>query len=305
MSWMNTTAGKGVSARPVADTSINPLTARILSALVMMPLVLAAIYFGFPYFHALILVGVCILVWEWRRLVGGGSFTMDGLVLMVGLIGAVGAATYGQYFLSMTMLCFVAVIFFMSTAVKRLISKQQKHSPDIEGVAAPGRSMWLAVGAFYIGIPSLALIWLRGPVGVNAGPEIVFWLFFVVWAADIGAYAAGRLIGGPKLAPSISPNKTWAGLMGAVVSAAAIGVAASVILEIGGGIRLAIFSGLLGLVSQGGDLLESAVKRHFDVKDSSGLIPGHGGLLDRVDALLAAAVAAALIGLADGGSMLL
>ena len=115
---------------------------------------------------------------------------------------------------------------------------------------------------------------------------MVFWLLAVVWATDIGAYFAGRGIGGPKLAPSISPNKTWAGLIGGALSAGLVGTLAAGLTD-SDATLLVVGGMILAVVAQGGDLLESWCKRHFGVKDSSHIIPGHGGILDRVDGLLA------------------
>jgi phosphatidate cytidylyltransferase len=163
-----------------------------------------------------------------------------------------------------------------------------------------GRSAtWLAAGLLYIGVPAVAIIWLRGQ-----DRETAFWLLLVVWATDSLAYAAGRLIGGWKLMPSVSPKKTWAGLAGGVIGAAAVGGATAWGLHLAiDPWLLAVASAVLALVSQAGDLLESAVKRHFHAKDSSNLIPGHGGVLDRIDGLMAAAPAAAVLCLAFGGGI--
>ena len=125
------------------------------------------------------------------------------------------------------------------------------------------------------------------------GRDLVFWLLAVVWATDIGAYFAGRGIGGAKLAPAISPNKTWAGLIGGALAAALVGIIAARLLG-SGAIPLAVGGMALAVVAQGGDLLESWCKRRFGVKDSSHVIPGHGGILDRVDGLLAVFPAAFL-----------
>jgi phosphatidate cytidylyltransferase len=134
----------------------------------------------------------------------------------------------------------------------------------------------------------------------------VLFLFVVVWASDIGAYAAGRAIGGAKLAPAISPNKTWAGALGGLISAVAAGLAAAYVMDgrvtagLEGEVWTALVAAVLGLFTQAGDLFESWMKRRFHVKDTSSLIPGHGGLLDRVDGVLAAAPAAAVLALLLG-----
>ncbi len=156
-----------------------------------------------------------------------------------------------------------------------------------------GRPLWLALGGLYIAVPCWALLYLRGAGG--AGPETLFWLLAVVWSADTGAFAFGRLIGGAKLAPVISPNKTWAGLLGGIGTAGMAGAATALILEIDGVLALAGWSVAVGAVSQAGDIGESWVKRHFGVKDTGAILPGHGGLFDRVDGLLAAAVAVVVI----------
>ena len=152
-------------------------------------------------------------------------------------------------------------------------------------------SFWFGLGVFYATLPLLAFLWLRYQSA--DGRDLIFWLLFVVWATDIGAYAAGRLIGGPKLAPSISPKKTWAGLLGGMACAALLGVVLSLFYESVNGAKLALFGAVLAVVAQVGDLFESGVKRHFNVKDSSGLIPGHGGLLDRIDGLISVSLAVA------------
>jgi phosphatidate cytidylyltransferase len=128
------------------------------------------------------------------------------------------------------------------------------------------------------------------------GIMAVYWLLFVVWGADTLAYFAGRRIGGPKLLPAISPRKTWAGLAGAIVGGILCSILFALAVDLEGILWLAGVGALLALVEQAGDLFESALKRKAGVKDSGALIPGHGGMLDRVDGLVAAAMTAALIG---------
>lgn len=153
-----------------------------------------------------------------------------------------------------------------------------------------------AIGVLYAGLPTVSLIWLRA--GAQWGFAGILFLFVVVWAADTGAYAAGRLFGGPKLASRISPNKTWAGLIGGVGAAVVMGVGVGLALGGGHSGRLAISAFVLALVAQAGDIVESALKREHGVKDAGALIPGHGGFMDRVDGLIFAAVLAAVWGLA-------
>lgn len=219
-------------------TAHDALIQRFLSAVVLAPVVLAAVYYGFPYFDLLVTAAALIMLVEWKRMVWPGG----GVVLLV-------------------------------------------------------------AGALYIILPMAGLVWLRADA--EWGRATVFWLFALVWSADTGAYAFGRIIGGPKLAPAISPNKTWAGLVGAVLCAAAAGAVAAYLIQAATGIYfLVLFSAFLGAVDQAGDLLESAFKRRFGVKDTGTLIPGHGGLLDRADGLLAVVGVTALISLAGKGNIL-
>lgn len=157
-------------------------------------------------------------------------------------------------------------------------------------VAAVTRLPRLAAGTLYVGVPVLALLLLRAEPN---GLLLTFWAMALVWACDIGAYFAGRKIGGPKLAPTISPNKTWAGLFGGLVAAGLLGLA----LHHHWGLPafLAAATPLLALLAQLGDLFESHLKREAGVKDSGRLLPGHGGFMDRLDGLVPVAPAAALL----------
>jgi phosphatidate cytidylyltransferase len=153
---------------------------------------------------------------------------------------------------------------------------------------------WLLAGIPYIIVPSYALLFIRHDP--DMGLETIMWVFLIVWATDTFAYAAGRTFGGPKLAPRISPNKTWSGLIGGATGAGIVGVITALVLDHDSVIPLALISAALGALSQGGDLVESWIKRKFGKKDAGSLIPGHGGLFDRVDGLL---VAALIVALAD------
>ncbi|MTJ84095.1 MAG: phosphatidate cytidylyltransferase [Telmatospirillum sp.] len=253
------------------------LRQRILSALVLAPCAVLAVWFGSWAFIALAAVAGALMAWEWSRLCLG-RFGADGLFLsmMSVLVVVLGAE---------------APVAGLTLAVGSAVTVPWIGRWD-------GRSpLWMAAGALYIGLPALSLVWLRGQ-----GRETVFWLLLLVWATDIGAYAAGRAIGGPKLMPRVSPKKTWAGLAGGMVSAALVGGGAGLVYEISPTV-LALLSALLAIVAQAGDLAESWVKRRFGVKDSSAIIPGHGGVLDRLDGLLAAAPVVAVICLAMGGGL--
>lgn len=162
------------------------------------------------------------------------------------------------------------------------------------------RSLRLALGVLYVCVPVMALLFLRGQEPQGYGLLLAFWSLGLVWATDIGAYFAGRSIGGPKLAPRVSPSKTWAGLGGGVIAALLLGF----LLHRFAGLpaQLAAASGLLAVAAQAGDLLESWMKRQAGVKDSGALLPGHGGVMDRLDGVVTAAPIAALLCLALGAA---
>jgi phosphatidate cytidylyltransferase len=165
-------------------------------------------------------------------------------------------------------------------------------------VLAPERRIWVAAGFLYAAAAQIAAILVRMDPGHGLSALIL--ILFVVWATDIGGYIAGRSIGGPKLWPRVSPNKTWAGAIGGFAASLVVasGFAA---FKFGGTAPLLMLGALLSIAAQFGDLFESAVKRRFGVKDSGRIIPGHGGLLDRLDGFVAAIVLAAIFGLLRGG----
>jgi phosphatidate cytidylyltransferase len=169
---------------------------------------------------------------------------------------------------------------------------------------APASAVLRVAGLTYILLACGALLWLR--LRASGGRADVLFLLGVVWAGDIGAYLIGRCIGGPRLAPIISPGKTWSGAVGGLLASVAAGLCAAYFLaDAMIAWRVALVAACLGVVAQAGDLLESYVKRRLKVKDSSHLIPGHGGLLDRLDALMAGALVAALLALTLGGGVVL
>jgi len=150
---------------------------------------------------------------------------------------------------------------------------------------------WKVYGFFYCLLPAVSLLWIREQAefaGLGRGPDLLIWVFLVVWSTDIGAYFAGRAIGGPKLAPSVSPNKTIAGLVGGVISA--IILAGAWAAYVGLPSRLIWLTAPLAVAAQLGDLFESGLKRRAGVKDSGNWLPGHGGLLDRLDGLVPVAM---------------
>lgn len=226
------------------------------------------------------------MAWEWVRICGRGSWTRSGVatILIAPAILAVGMIW------GLTIALGALAVAIIGTFI----------AARIEGAPEAG---WLALGAGYVGLPCLALAWIRA--SPERGMETLLWVLVLVWATDTGAYVAGKKIGGPKLAPKISPNKTWAGLAGGAAAAALIGLATAMVLRSASPLLIALLSGALAVVEQGGDLFESGFKRHFGVKDSSNLIPGHGGVLDRVDGLLAVGLVVAGLNWALGRSILM
>jgi phosphatidate cytidylyltransferase len=269
---------------PPADG--NGLRKRAASALVLVPAVLAAAFYGRPVWDVLVGVMGALMAWEWARLCSSGRLSRVGAatVAVAPVVVAIGAI-YG-------IVPGVAAI----AATMPVIGIAAR----IESSARPA---WLALGVLYVGLPCLALGWLRAMP--EEGRPTLLWVLVLVWATDTGAYLAGRRIGGPKLAPRISPNKTWAGLFGGMAGAALVGLAAAAIEPRISPWVAAALGAALAIVEQGGDLFESSVKRRFGVKDSSNLIPGHGGVLDRVDGLLSVSLAVAALSWIAGHTILI
>jgi phosphatidate cytidylyltransferase len=258
-------------AAPAVSRPASNLVMRILAAIVLAPLVIALAYAGgwlWAFLVTLISIG---LFAEWLMVVGAGSaaLTASGTIVLaiMGFCIAFGA-------------------------LKTAVITGFVGGTIVTGIAR-GKFVWAASGFAYASAALLASILVRQDP-VNGFAALMF-VLLVVWATDIGGYFAGRGIGGPKLWPRVSPKKTWAGAFGGFAASLAVaaGFAAS---GLGKAIPLLLVSAILTVVSQLGDLFESAVKRRFGVKDSSHLIPGHGGLLDRLDGFVAAILMAWIIG---------
>jgi phosphatidate cytidylyltransferase len=252
------------------------LQLRIVSAVVLAPLPIAAIWFGWPWLPLLTAVAGAVMAWEWGRLCRRGHFGQTGIVLVTVVLAAVAAAALASPTLALgTVVAGAGIVLWAA-----------REKQDLE-------PQWTAFGAIWVALPCVCLLLLArdGP----AGRVTLFWALAVVWATDIGAYAAGRTFGGPRLAPRWSPRKTWSGLAGGMICAALIGWATAAWLAISSALPLVLVSAGLAIVAQFGDVAESVAKRRFGVKDSSGLIPGHGGLLDRLDGLLVVIPVVALL----------
>lgn len=250
---------------------------RLVSAIV-----LAAAALGFGYasphaFAALITLFITAMAWEWGRLVRGSGFDPVFAVQL--------AATAAAAWLTVEdcVPCALAALAAGTIAVFLLRL--------LDGTTP--RTRWSAAGVLYAGLPAVALIWIR--CDVAQGWHAILYIFLIVWTTDTAAYFFGRAIGGPKLAPRISPKKTWAGFLGGTLSAGLAGAAFGLWIGDTDAVKLGLLGFGLACVAQFGDLGESALKRSFGIKDSSHLIPGHGGVLDRIDGLVCVATAAALL----------
>lgn len=247
----------------------NELRTRAIVGIILIMVAVAALVAGGFFFWLLLVIAGVLMQGEWGSLVGASPENRKLAMFAVSVPLAILCPwAAGVSWIGFTLM--VAAFFFVGLA---------------------GRSMKLALGIPYVCVPIMALLFLRGQGPDGFGLLLAFWSLSLVWATDIGAYFAGRAIGGPKLAPRISPSKTWAGLCGGVLAALLLGF----LLHRFAGlpIQLAAASGLLAVAAQLGDLLESAMKRRAGVKDSGTLLPGHGGVMDRLDGVVAAAPLAA------------
>lgn len=260
------------------------LGVRVASAIVMASLALGAVWIGGWLFAAFwTAVGIAML-WEWQHLVGGESVPVRLYVGAAAVALVAGLASLGHAEAA------VAVIALAALASAWL--------------AGASRALWSGAGVVYVGGMIVAICVLRA--SLFYGLLAALWLFAVVWTTDVMAYFGGRLIGGPKLWPRVSPGKTWSGFLVGITCGAAASSALALWLTTPGEASVLPLI-LLGLVtaaiSQGGDLFESSVKRRFGAKDSSHIIPGHGGALDRLDAFVFASIFAAIVGTLHKGSV--
>ena len=242
---------------------------RTLSAVVLVPVVLFVVWRGGVLFTGFLAVLGILMAREWVQISFAGSRTQLLVHYLAAIAFVVGAP--GQ----------VVICLLFLTLVSLLI--QRKMNPGF----------WTLIGIAYIGLPILGFDLIRG--SLDFGFLAVVWCMVIVWSADVMAYFFGRIIGGPKMAPRISPKKTWAGMAGAIFGAVLVSICVSYFSGLGVW-PLSGLAALFAVVEQGGDIFESAFKRHYGVKDSGNLIPGHGGILDRIDGLSAVVVGAAIIG---------
>lgn len=255
----------------------------MVSALVLVSAVLGATVAGDWPFAILIAVLGALMCWEWAQICGGS----EGVLWMMTVCGA--ATPLVSAAGGFTTACILAGA--GAVAVLLLAWHQAGRVRNL-----------LAIGLPYTALAGVAAIWLRHHP--EDGLAVILWVVAVVIATDVGAFFVGRAIGGPRLAPSISPKKTWAGLFGGMIAAGLAGLIAAAATEAPAPVGLAIVSVGLAVVAQAGDLCESALKRLFNVKDSSALLPGHGGFLDRLDGYLTTIPVVGLMTLVSGESPL-
>jgi len=268
----------GESDSRIRESDSRNLVMRIAVAAVLIPLAVAIAYAGGWLWTALVTLAAIGLFVEW--------------LAIVGLSGATRVTVPGVAALAVAGLCFAtgrldAALIVLGVGFVAVVS------------IAPERRGWAAAGFLYAAAAEIASVLVR--LDPAKGFAALMFVLLIVWVTDSGGYFAGRGIGGPKLWPSVSPKKTWAGAVGGFAASLAV-AAGFAAFDLGKAGPLLMLSGALSVVSQLGDLFESAVKRRFGVKDSSHIIPGHGGLMDRLDGFVAAVVVAALFGLLRGGA---
>ncbi len=258
---------------PAGSDGPNELMLRIVSGLVLAALTVGAVWAGTWPFGLLLALVAGIAAWEWGRVVRQAPF--DGLLILhvvsVVIAAFLATASYGV----------PAAIGLLVVAIVMLVLRWRQ------------RDVLTGLGVLATGLPSVSLAWLR--TDAAHGFQAVLFVLLVVWATDIGGYVFGRAIGGPKLLERISPNKTWAGALGGLLLAGVAGWLTGWAVASSDLAAVTLQAVVLGLAAVMGDLAESALKRRFGRKDVSNLIPGHGGILDRVDGLMAAAIVAALL----------
>lgn len=251
---------------PKANLEENNFGKRVLSTAIAGPIAVGAVILGFPYIDILAAILSVILLWEWSRMSGLPlSHPMNGMVAAL-----LGWAMVGSSAL-LAPLCIIGI-----GVLYTLFYHYQLGARFIP-------SLILLSGPLYIGLGMVANLSLA-----KLTPLTLLWALLIVWTTDTGAYVIGTLVGGPKLVPRISPGKTWSGFMGGSILGTALGVslAPTCQIDIPNPVFLFFLTLMITFVGHTGDILESAAKRLFKVKDSSHIIPGHGGLLDRMDSLL-------------------
>lgn len=273
---MNLTVASGGTAQRRPESVSKSLRARILSALVLFPVAVSAVVYQTPWFEIMVIVAAIAMAWEWARICAIGRFELYGYLSVGITVLALAGAGVRRFDLALVVIVMgAAAVLYAARAV------------DME------RAPWAAGGVLAVGLPIICLIWIENSTAT--GWLAVLWLFGAVWATDIGAYGFGSVIGGARLAPRISPGKTWAGLLGGILCAVLWSALWGIWFATPSPIVLGLVGAVCAVTAQAGDLGVSVVKRRFGVKNASGLIPGHGGVLDRADGLMTTAPALAML----------
>jgi phosphatidate cytidylyltransferase len=257
------------------------LRLRVISAVLIAPFVLLGVYLGGLAYGVLVTAAVTLGFYEWLRLVAPGLRAQSVGIACAFLVIVMMAGTFFSP-------AFGAMVGVVMTLTLFLFAAREQ----------PERAGWMALGIPYMAGSGLALLALRATPDIGAA--LIFYLLVTVWSTDIGAFAAGRMIGGRRLAPSISPSKTWAGLLGGMALAVILGYLVAALCGARQPWVALILSPTLAVIAQMGDLFESHFKRRAGVKESGDLIPGHGGVLDRIDGLVFAGVFVTLFQVAIG-----
>ncbi len=256
---------------------------RVVSAITMAAIAVSATWAGGWFFATLVIAGGAVLIWEWAGMTGGKQSGPVFWVQCTTIAAMIITVTLPAFWVGLLPLW--SIVWTAGTVLLIWLVKEDGPEDAVTGL-------------MYIALPAAGLVWLRNDP--EFGLEAIFFLFIVVWGTDSLAYVSGRYFGGPKLWPAVSPKKTWSGAFGGTAAAIIGGVLLATSVPGTWWLRIAGLAFLLSVISQIGDLAESALKRHYGIKDSGSLIPGHGGLLDRVDGLLFAAFAATLFALTLG-----
>lgn len=271
------------SSPPAKSFDWKNLAHRLVSALVLIPAVLAAVWYGGGPFLLMVAIAIGLMAIEWGKMSAPDAPAEVAVAISVAALAAVFAAYTGWYYSAWGLM-------LAGACIAAIASRRRAE-----------RAMDAAYGVIYIAPACIALVWLRDvnreAFDWSPGPGVSWTLMMmaVTWAADIGAYAFGNLLKGPKLWPRFSPNKRWSGFVGGLVTASAVSVLVNSAVDTELGQSSAAIVGFIGgAATMAGDLWESILKRRFGVKDSGDLIPGHGGLLDRVDGLMFAVIVVAL-----------
>ncbi|MFL2770371.1 MAG: phosphatidate cytidylyltransferase [Rhodospirillaceae bacterium] len=254
---------------------------RVATSMVLGPITLVTVYLGFPYFHVMVvLISACVFS-EFVQIVGERKLSLRIIIAILTLVVGVAVAEISAIY-AVTLVAILGLVLLLTDQSHRRFSIASIH-----------------VALLYAALPSITIIM----VYTIGGVETMFWLLAIVWGTDIGAYVLGRLIGGPKLASRISPNKTWSGAIGGVLLAIVALILVDFIYSIGLQSIHFVYAISVSILAQLGDLAQSSFKRKYNVKDSGRLLPGHGGVMDRVDGLWTASPLVAVLCVANSSGV--